>query len=171
VRPTDTYEYGDEKFQEFDPKPNIYYIPKMANEEALDSFILHKNFLYIFQFTVSKKHDIKTGFIARFTACDKFPPPKNWHFIFIIGYNDDQIFKSPYPQIRKIPGFKPFSAQVAMEGYAELTESTKSHPKRSIEEGEVRECPEKKKLRSAEGSNNGGTSKQKGKGKGKQRQK
>ena len=42
VTPTDIQEYGDQEFRELDPKPNIYYIPKMKNEEALDSFIWYK---------------------------------------------------------------------------------------------------------------------------------
>jgi len=62
VRPADTYKYGDQEFREIDPKPNIYYIPKMTNEEALDSFILHGDLLSIFQFTVSEQHKIKFFF-------------------------------------------------------------------------------------------------------------
>jgi hypothetical protein len=178
VRPTDTQEYGDQEFREFDPKRNIYYIPKITNEEALDSFIWYGNYLYIFQFTVSKKQDIKTGFISRFTACNKFPQPGNWRFVFVIPNGDGQILKCPYFQIPNLPDFKPFSAQVAMDGYAKLVgESTESNSRRPIEEGEEkereREIPKKMKLRSAEGSNDGGGSNRKGgtKGRGKQRQK
>ena len=159
VRPADTHEYGDQEFREFDPKPNIYYIPKMQNEEALDSFILHGDLLFIFQFTVSEQHKIKTGFVSRFTGCGKFPQPANWRFIFITP-DDGRIFKSRYLPISEIQDFKPYSAQV---GYAKATVSTESHPRRSIEEGEAIESPKKMKLRSAEGSNDGGTSKQKGK--------
>ena len=142
VRPADTYEYGDQEFREIDPKPNIYYIPKMTNEEALASFILYGDHLFIFQFAVSKQHDIETGFISRFTACDKFPQSSNWRLIFITPGGDNRILKCRYLQLPEIQDFKPFSAQVAMEGYAKL-------------------------LRSAEGSNDGGYSKQKGDAKGK----
>ena len=121
VRP-DTHEYGDQESREIDPKPNIYYIPKMTNEEALISFILYGEHLFIFQFTVSNQHNIKTGLISRFTACDKFPQPSNWRFIFIIPGGDNRMLKSRYLQIPEIQDLKPFSAQVAMEGYATLTE-------------------------------------------------
>jgi hypothetical protein len=169
TRPADTYEYGDQEFREIDPMPNIYYIPKMANEEALDSFILHDNLLFIFQFTVSKKHDIKTGFISRFTAFNKFPPFEDWRFIFIIPYKNDQIFKNPYVDFPNIRGFKPSSAQVAIPGYAELIESTEPHPQRPIEEGEESAHPKKIKLGIAEGPNDGGTRRgtRKGRGRGK----
>jgi hypothetical protein len=123
VRPADTYEYGDQEFREFDPQPDIYYIPKKKNEEALDSFIWHGDLLFIFQFTVSEQHNIKTGFISRFTASDRFPQPSNWRFISIIPGGHDRILKSRYLQIPEIHDLKPFSAQVAMEGYAKLTES------------------------------------------------
>jgi hypothetical protein len=157
VSPADTYEYGDHEFREIDPKPNIYYIPKMTNEEALDSFILYGEHLFMFQFTVSNQHNIETGFISRFTACDKFPQPSNWRFIFVIPGGDNRMLKSRYLQIPEMQDLKPFSAQVAMEGYAKLMESTASNPRRrSIEEGEESERPKKMKL-TGEQSNNSGT--------------
>ena len=164
VSPADTHEYGDWEFREFDPQPDIYYIPNRKNEEALDSFIWHDDLLFIFQFTVSEQHNIKTGFISRFTASNRFPQPSNWRFIFIIPNESDQILKSRYLQIPEISNFNPFSAKVAMEGYAKLTESTASNPRRrSIEEGEEGVRPKKTGLRSADG----GTTKQKGNAKGK----
>ena len=175
VTPTDIQEYGDQEFRELDPKPNIYYIPKMKNEEALDSFIWYDNYLYIFQFTVSKKHDIKPGFISRFTACNKFPQSDKWRFVFIIPDSDDQILKCPYFQIPELPDFKPFSAQVAMDGYAKLVAgSMESNLQQPVERGEESEraSPVKMRLRSAGRSNDGEGSKPKGsaKAKGKQRQ-
>jgi hypothetical protein len=120
VEPADTHEYGDEEFREFDPKQNIYYIPKVQNEEALDSFIWCGDLLFIFQFTVSDQHDIKTGFVSRFTACDKFPETSNWRFILVIPGGNSRFLKTRFLPIPEIHDFKPYSAQVTMQDYAKL---------------------------------------------------
>ena len=148
LRPTNTHEYGDEEFREFDPKQNIYYIPKVQNEEALDSFIWYGDLLFIFQLTVSDEHDIKTGFVSRFTACDKFPEPGNWRVIFVIPGGNSRFLKTRFLPSPEIHDFKPYSAQVTMQDYAKLTESTESNLGRSIEEGEERESPKKMKFTS-----------------------
>ena len=140
VNPADTYEYGDQEFREFDPKPNIYYIPKMTNDEALDSFILYGEHLFIFQFTVSKQHNIETGYISRFTACDKFPQPSNWRFIFIIPGGDNRMLKSRYLQIPEIHDLKPFSAQVAMEASLSYTDLDVA-PKTALIRHRMHLCP------------------------------
>lgn len=119
---------------------------------------------------MSKKHTIKPGFISWFTTCNKFPQFGEWHFVFIIPNGNGQILKCSYFQIGKLPDFRPFLAQVAMNGYAKLVaNSTKLNLKKSIKKEKERERPKKIKLMPAKGLNDGEGFKQKGgvKGKGK----
>jgi hypothetical protein len=99
----------------FPLEQNVYYVPKKLNEAAFDSFILKDGLLYLFQFTVSPKHDINEALITRFQDCADVPTPDNWRYIFIIP-NDKTVFNCPYPtkshELRKLT---PFSSQVPVD--------------------------------------------------------
>jgi len=77
-------------------KPDIFYLPGNSNQVALDSFIIHSSHLYIFQFTVSSSHDIKTGLVDFLKKCKKLPSKDKWFFIFIV-MDDVDTLKCPVP--------------------------------------------------------------------------
>ena len=111
VRPSDTCEY--------DPKQplcilsDVYYLPKSDTQVSLDSFILHDNFLYIFQFTGDKQHGINEGLLSFFEKCQRVPAHAYWHFIFVIPHDVD-ILKCPASPNKEILELKIFSSIVPM---------------------------------------------------------
>jgi len=109
LSPSVTVEYGD---QEISPEPDIYYIPKKKNEVGIDSFICRDGHLYLFQFTVSDKHDIKDGLIERLKKFTHLPPRDKWCFIFVIP-DDKKGVASSFSTSEELQQIKLFSAQVA----------------------------------------------------------
>jgi len=109
VRPSDTCEY--DTGQPLCIMSDVYYLPKQDNQVALDSFILHDNFLYIFQFTGGKQHGIKEGFLPFFANCQRVPARANWRFIFVIPHDVD-IVKCPASPNVEILELKIFSSIV-----------------------------------------------------------
>ena len=75
-------EYGDKGPSSI--TANVLYLPKLTNQVALNSFILFKNFLYIFQFTIAKWYDIKPGLIDWYERCSGVPHMTCWCFVFVI---------------------------------------------------------------------------------------
>ena len=71
-------------------EPNIFYLPSMDNQKAVDSFILRDGKVYIFQFTVAGQQDINDG-ILTFTKDLGFPDHKDWNFVFFIPPNHTVI--------------------------------------------------------------------------------
>ena len=84
IHPNRTLEYSDNGLQSIEP--NVFYVPKMTNQKAFDSFVLLDGLLYIFQITAGLHHDINQGLID---VADKysFPPRDQWHFTFIMPPN------------------------------------------------------------------------------------
>lgn len=93
-------------------EPNVFYVPKMTNQKAFDSFVLLDDFLYIFQITVGMWHDINHELID---VADKysFPPRHQWRFVFIIPPN--MTLTVPQPQRLTLQGLFPYSAVVDVE--------------------------------------------------------
>ena len=117
VSPSDCIEYDGCK--PFSLQENIYYIPMISNEVAFDSFICYDGHLYIFQFTVSKNHDIKKGLISRIPeliGLEHLPQREKWHFIFIIP-DDGKTLKCPYcPEFQ---GLELHSSKLVMKDFIE----------------------------------------------------
>jgi hypothetical protein len=61
----------------------ILYIPETPNANTLDAFFKCGHHLYILQFTIAERHDIKDGlkFLSGYTGC---PRESNWKFVFVI---------------------------------------------------------------------------------------
>jgi len=88
IRPRSTIvfeKYNDEKIQ---VKKNTYYIPEDGSFPAIDSFIVDRENLYLFQFTNGGEHGIESGFEKllekRFSG---LPASKNWYFLFVVPKN------------------------------------------------------------------------------------
>jgi hypothetical protein len=84
---------GIERFQDVKTMPtikeNIYYLPIKKNEETADSFSIQEKgqYLDIYQFTVNKKHDIKTNGLKNIMdQC------KNWQICRVIFVVPDVIY-------------------------------------------------------------------------------
>jgi hypothetical protein len=137
VRPSDTCGYNQEGFDKLVPRLDIYYIPTFPNEVGLDSFIWHKDHLYVFRFTVDKRHGIKDGLIPRLEQCVQLPPRSKWRFIFVIA-DDVDILECSYLQTPGLQELRLFSSIVGLEEY-----------KSKIIEGLGDEEPVAKRLRSA----------------------
>ncbi|CAG8581473.1 6611_t:CDS:2, partial [Acaulospora colombiana] len=56
ISPTEVIEY--ESSGPLEHKELVYYVPRLENQVAIDSFVVHDGNLYWFQFTVGSKHDI-----------------------------------------------------------------------------------------------------------------
>jgi hypothetical protein len=91
--------------------PNVFYVPAVANHEALDSFLLLDGCLYIFQFTIGKKHDIKPGFIRFLENCPGIPSIKDWKFVFVI--EPDMTLKCPQQWHLKLRQLHLYSAALS----------------------------------------------------------
>ena len=66
IYPLSIYEYQNKDIKKLAPTLNIYYIPSMQNAVAVNLFILHNGYLYLFQFTVSNRHNINDNFVSCF---------------------------------------------------------------------------------------------------------
>src|SRR5882762_7656927 len=111
VRPSSTCEYDTS--QPLCILSDVYYLPKSDTQVVLDSFILHDNFLYIFQFTGGKQHGINEGLLPFFKRCQRVPAHAYWHFIFVIPH-DVGILKCPASPNKEILELKIFSSIVPM---------------------------------------------------------
>ena len=92
---------------------NVYYVPKLTNTVALDSFMLQDGCLYIFQFSVGHKHSIKEGLLNFQPRCTNLPPIDQWRFVFIIP--PDLILKCPYPRLKELQKLNLYSAVVVLK--------------------------------------------------------
>ena len=90
VEPNTTSLY-QETAEMLEIKPDTFYLPGNSNQVALVSFIVHGSHLYMFQFTISSSHDIKTGLVDFLKKCKKFPSKDKWFFIFIIMDDVDTL--------------------------------------------------------------------------------
>jgi len=114
TRPSNVVEYRDDELDGLDVLPDVFYIPKKSNEVALDAFIVHDGYLYIFQFTGGKKHRINNGLLPLLERCDQIPKRDKWRFTFVIP-NDSELLRTPYPRNELLQRLKLFSSAVAVE--------------------------------------------------------
>lgn len=119
IRPSTVYEYNDQDLKGLNLTPGVYYLPSTQNMIALDSFIFHGGFLYLFQFTISGEHKIDAKFTSLFTHTN-FPPISKWRIIFVIP-DDVKVLTCPYSQSQELQSIIPFSSKIKMEEYLELT--------------------------------------------------
>jgi len=110
IRPHQTVEFTDDGPSPV--LPDVFYVPAATNHEALDSFILLNGHLYIFQFTVGMKHDIKPGLIHFLTPRQGVPSIGNWRFVFVIPPN--LILKCPRPWRLELRQLHPYSVVVSI---------------------------------------------------------
>ena len=114
IRPKHILEYTDNEWQSR-IEPNVFYIPEMTNQKALDSFILlDDGLLYIFQIAFGMQQDIHHGFIDvadKYTS--SFPPRDQWRFVFIIPPN--MTLTVPRPWRLTLRNLSPYSAVVDVD--------------------------------------------------------
>jgi hypothetical protein len=133
IYPSDVREYDDRDLQQLSPTPNVYYIPSAQNALAVDSFIFHGGYLYLFRFTVSDEHKINLNSIQ----CDKFPMKSQWRIILVVP--DDVKPPTPYSGSLELQTLELFSSNVKMEDYLDVV--------RFNRQGEQEESPRKKRKR------------------------
>ena len=92
---------------------NVYYTLAAPNQKGFDSFILHNNILYLFQFTNAVTHGIK-DFFESFETCTGLPARKHWRFIFVIPSDTETAMKCPVPVTNALQQLVPYSAGVAV---------------------------------------------------------
>jgi len=113
VRPSSTCEYGD-NVKGHEIVSDVYYMPRISNRVAFNSFIMHHGNLYILQCTRGKQHDIKEGLLPFLAKCIGLPPHHNWHFIIIFP-DDAEVLKWPVPRNTELEQFGIFSSVIALE--------------------------------------------------------
>jgi hypothetical protein len=74
--------------------PNVIYVPELTNQVALDSFIVMKDILYIFQFTIGKEN----GLIDFVDKYPELPSMDNWRFVFIVPPKHELTCLQPQSQ-------------------------------------------------------------------------
>jgi hypothetical protein len=89
---------------------NVFYVPEATNHEALASFILLDNHLFIFQFTIGRTHGIKPGLLRFFEQRKGAPPMSEWRFVLIIEPN--LTLTCPQPWHLALRKLLPYSAVV-----------------------------------------------------------
>ncbi|KAF8627245.1 hypothetical protein AX15_004464 [Amanita polypyramis BW_CC] len=88
--------------------PDVIYVPELTNQVALDSFILTKDLLYIFHFSIGKDHDIKPGLIDFIRKCPGPLSMDKCRFVFIHPPNHTLI--CPQPRKSEMWELHPWSA-------------------------------------------------------------
>lgn len=76
-------------------KNNVYYVPVAENEAAVDSFIVHDDHLYLFQFTSSPHHGANRRLIDTLARLTSLPPPERRYFIFVVPQDLARRFSCP----------------------------------------------------------------------------
>lgn len=94
-------------------KSNLYYSPEYPNEAGFDSFIIHGDILYLFQFTIKTQHDIK-DFLKFFDKCMGIPSRENWRFVFVRPLDVRATLKCPFPSTDALRELALYSAEVEM---------------------------------------------------------
>ena len=99
----------------------VYYVPKLKNQVAFDSFIMADGNLYIFQCSIASIHPVKAGIVPFFTQ-DLLPPQDRWYFVFVVPKESEepaQEIKCPQPRDRD-GGLKALLAPDKMKLYTAL---------------------------------------------------
>jgi hypothetical protein len=110
VHPSQTLEFTDDGPSSV--KSGIYYVPEATNHEALDSFLLLDEHLFIFQFTIGTHHGIKPGLIKFLKGRPGVPDMVKWRFVFVIPPN--LIVKCPQPWLLELRQLQLYSAVVTI---------------------------------------------------------
>ncbi|TFK61874.1 hypothetical protein BDN72DRAFT_420401 [Pluteus cervinus] len=110
VQPSMVLEYSFESFPTH-PTQDVYYIPTRSNEEALYSFIIHNNTLYIFQFTMAGNHSIKAGLALLLEKLKTIIT--DYRFIFVMP-TDSELLQIRSPKDKELKQLQPYSARVDM---------------------------------------------------------
>ena len=108
VSPTKVVEVGSK------PVPieeNVYYFPTKSNIVGIDSYMVSGGRLYLFQFTVGQKHEVKPALKKFLDALEGIPAEANWRFVFIIP--KDILVKCP--QLKELGTLPMYSAAVDVE--------------------------------------------------------
>jgi hypothetical protein len=114
VRPGTFVEYTSPKLhKKLQIKSDVYYSPEYPNEAGFDSFIIYNHILYLFQFTVKPKYDIK-NFLKFFHKCTGIPSRENWRFIFVRPLDVRATLKCPFPSTDALRKLALYSAEVEM---------------------------------------------------------
>ena len=98
-------------------REGVFFVPVSESQEALDAFLLIHGSLYILQFTVGQKHDIKPGFVKFLQKCQNIPPLEEWKFVFLIP--PGTMLRCPEPK-SELPGLRklnPYSAELDLRPY------------------------------------------------------
>ncbi|KAH9971864.1 hypothetical protein BGW80DRAFT_1253135 [Lactifluus volemus] len=73
-------------------QPGVYYVPRSGQQVALDSFILHGEYLDVFLCTAGHNHGIEDGLVIFLSSCSGLPRPTFWRFVFVVPDNLDSFF-------------------------------------------------------------------------------
>ena len=113
IKPIRTEEFSDNK--RLSLVHDVMYVPEADNKEALDSFILLNDGLFILQFTIAETHDIKQGLLDFFKnfVVVPLPSPPSWKILFIIEPKQKLI--CPQPRNTTLRELKMYSAVVDVE--------------------------------------------------------
>jgi hypothetical protein len=95
VTPTTVLEYSERYLTVENLKEGVFYVPAAKNQVALDSFIIHRGSLFIFQFTVDKSHQINDGLLCLLSKGTGYLSSENVRLIFVIP--GDVIMKTRPP--------------------------------------------------------------------------
>jgi hypothetical protein len=114
INPQTSVEFTSPKLrQKLKIKSDVYYSPAAPNQIGFDSFIVHDHILYLFQFTVKAKHDVK-DFFDFFDKCTGLPSREHWRFIFVRPLDIYTTLKCPFPSTDALRQLALYSAQVDM---------------------------------------------------------
>ena len=127
IYPSDVREYHDRDVPELTPTPDVFYIPSIHNAVAIDSFIYHGGYVYVFQFFTSEKPKINSKFMLRFTQYANFPPWSKWRVIFIIP-DDVEALTCPHSRSPELQTLELFSSKVNVEDYMKVARETEGEP-------------------------------------------
>ncbi|KAF8891473.1 hypothetical protein CPB84DRAFT_1683318, partial [Gymnopilus junonius] len=93
---------------------DIYYVPLVENECAIDSFIVHAGHLYMFRFASTPMHTAVRGVSATLINLSPLPAPENQHFVFVVPkslaafncpFSDDGFFHNRVPFVAWVDDF------------------------------------------------------------------
>ena len=98
----------------------VFFVPVSESQEALDAFLLLYGILYIFQFTVGQKHDIKPGFVEFLQKCQNVPPLEEWKFVFVIPPGTKLLCPEPQSELPGLRTLNPYSAELDLRPYLKV---------------------------------------------------
>jgi hypothetical protein len=83
--------------------PDSFYVPMLTNQVAVDSFIVHDEYFYIFRFTIASEHAIKSGIVSLLSQySESLPAETKWRFVFVIPSGSE--VSCPQPRDSELQG-------------------------------------------------------------------